>query len=82
MEQIKTYVKRWGNSYGIVIPKSIVEKEKLKEGSEVSINLTSSNFMTVGDVLKLAKKRKLKRPKEDIQKLMDEIDKELWPQDE
>ena len=35
----KAKLKRWGNSYGIVVPKEIVEKEGLKEGEEVKISV-------------------------------------------
>jgi len=78
MEEIKTTVKKWGNSFGIIIPKDFIEKEKLKEGSQIIVNIDSKEFMTVGEVLKLAKKNKLKRPKENVEKSFEEIDKELW----
>ncbi len=81
MEQIKTKVKRWGNSFGVVIPMEIVNSKGLKENSDVSVTIEPSNRMTVGDVFELAKKFKLKR-KGDTQKILDEIDKELWPKDE
>ena len=78
MEQIRTKVKKWGNSFGIIIPKEMVEKEKIREGSEITISMSSNSFMTVRDVLDIAKKNKLKRPKEDIQSIINKIDKELW----
>lgn len=37
--QAKSKLKRWGNSYGIVVPKEIVEKEGLKEGELVEISV-------------------------------------------
>lgn len=81
MEQIRTKVKKWGNSFGVVIPKEIVNSKGLKENSDVSVTIEPSNRMTVGDILELAKKFKLKR-KGDTQKIFDEIDKELWPEEE
>ena len=78
---IKTKVKKWGNSLGVVIPIEIVNRKGLKENSEVSLTIEPRDRMTVGDVLGLAKKFKLKR-KGDTQKILDEIDKELWPEDE
>ena len=81
MEQIRTKVKKWGNSFGIVIPMEIVTKRNLKENSDVSVTIEPSNTMTVGDVFELARKFKLKR-KGDTQKILDEIDKELWPEGE
>ena len=32
-------VKKWGNSIGVVIPKEIVEKQSIKEGDDVVINI-------------------------------------------
>jgi len=81
MEQIKTKVKKWGNSFGVIIPSHIVANQNLKEGSELELTIQPRNKMTVGDVMKLARKFKLKR-KGDTQKILDEIDKELWPEEE
>ncbi len=81
MEQIKTKLKKWGNSFGVIIPIDVVNKQGLKENSEVSVMIEPSNRMTVGNVLDLAKKFKLKK-KGDTQKILDEIDEELWPGDE
>jgi len=35
----RTKVKCWGNSLGIVLPKSLVEQEELKEGEEVEVTV-------------------------------------------
>ena len=35
----KSKIKRWGNSFGVLVPKEIVEKEGLKEGEEVEISV-------------------------------------------
>ena len=35
----KAKVKRWGNSLGIVLPKTLVEEEGLKEGKEVKVTV-------------------------------------------
>ena len=32
-------IKRWGNSVGVVLPKELVEKEKLKEEDKVLIEV-------------------------------------------
>lgn len=37
--QAKSKLKRWGNSYGVIIPKEMVEKEGLKEGETVEISV-------------------------------------------
>ena len=33
----KSKVKRWGNSLGVILPKTLVEEEGLKEGEEVEV---------------------------------------------
>ena len=35
----KTKVKCWGNSLGIVLPKTLVDEEGLKEGEEVEVTV-------------------------------------------
>lgn len=80
MEQIKTRLKKWGNSFGVIIPSDIVANQNLKEGSELELTIQPGNKMTVGDVMKLARKFKIKR-KGNTQKILDKIDKELWPED-
>lgn len=37
--QAKSKLKKWGNSYGIIVPKDIIEKEGLKEGEVVEISV-------------------------------------------
>lgn len=36
---VKTKVKCWGNSLGVVLPKAVVDAEELKEGEEVEITI-------------------------------------------
>ena len=36
---MKTKVRCWGNSLGIVLPKALVDEEELKEGEEVEITI-------------------------------------------
>jgi len=78
MEQIKTNVRKWGNSYGIVIPKQIVEQENLKEGVEINVTFEPKRAMKVKEVFALAKKYPLQKQKKSTEEIMKEIDKELW----
>jgi antitoxin component of MazEF toxin-antitoxin module len=39
----KSRVKRWGNSFGVLIPKEMVEKEGLKEGEEVGVSVVKTS---------------------------------------
>jgi len=35
----KSKVKRWGNSLGVVLPKTLVEEEELREGEEIEVTV-------------------------------------------
>ncbi len=35
----KSKLRRWGNSYLVIVPKRLVEEEGLREGEEVEISL-------------------------------------------
>jgi antitoxin component of MazEF toxin-antitoxin module len=39
----KTKVKCWGNSLGIVLPKTLVDQEGLKEGEEVEVTVRKAS---------------------------------------
>lgn len=39
----KSKIRRWGNSFGVLIPKDIVEKEGLREGEEVQVSVTKTS---------------------------------------
>jgi antitoxin component of MazEF toxin-antitoxin module len=44
--QAKSKLKRWGNSYGVVVPKEVVEREGLKEGELVEISVRKASDIT------------------------------------
>ena len=78
MEQVDVKVKRWGNSFGIVLPMKVVEKENLSEGKEIIITIHSKEKTKVKDVFGILKKE-LKNT--DTQKELREIDKVFWPEE-
>lgn len=39
MVELKTEVKRWGNSFGLIIPNDVVRREKLKPKQKVTVLL-------------------------------------------
>jgi len=44
----KSKVKRWGNSLGVVLPKTLVEEEELREGEEVEVTVRKvSNVLSL-----------------------------------
>ena len=60
----KSKVKRWGNSLGVVLPKTLVEEEGLREGEEVEVTVRK-----VSDVRNL----RGKYPFKDLQHEKDEM---------
>jgi len=60
----KSKVKRWGNSLGVVLPKTLVEEEGLREGEEVEVTVRR-----VSDVRNL----RGKYPFKDLQHEKDEM---------
>lgn len=54
---IEVTVKKWGNSFGVVLPKDIVEKEGLKENGRIVINIIKQADLS--DIFGLVKKRKI-----------------------
>lgn len=80
MEQIKTKVRRWGHSFGVVIPKKVIEGQNLNEGSDVTIIVEKKGITTVGDLMQWAKNHPIKLQKS-TDELLKEIDQEFWPKD-
>jgi antitoxin component of MazEF toxin-antitoxin module len=78
MQQINTKVKKWGNSFGIVLPMEIIKKQQIKEGTGVNVTISAQNKMTVGDLMESIKQLNLPKIKKPTEKIMKEIDKELW----
>jgi antitoxin component of MazEF toxin-antitoxin module len=77
MEQITSRLKKWGNSFAIVVPKQIVQKRKLTEGSEVSVILEPKGTVTVGELMAWAERHpvKIKKGRNDMLRI---LDRELW----
>ena len=73
METRDLRVKKWGNSFGIIIPKEIVEKQNIKEGITVRINIQAKNKTKAKDIFGILK-GKLKR---DTDELLKEVDKDF-----
>ena len=65
---IRATLRRWGNSYGVVIPKDVVLKGGLRENDEVEVTVKKAV-----DIQSLFGKYKLY----DVQKVKDEL-REGW----
>ena len=76
MEEILTRIKRWGNSYGILLPKNIINNE-LTEDTEVRVTVRPNRRLTVKDLFEFAKKHPIKT-KKTTEEIMREMDYELY----
>ena len=68
MIEIKTKLRRWGNSFGIVVPQKAVEQSKAQEGDEVTILIQIKKI----NLRNLLGKHKFSKPTEQLMKEMDE----------
>ncbi len=73
METITATTKKWGSSLGIVIPKDVVTKERLKEGQKVEIILRKPRTIDMDKLF-----GSLKSWKAPTEKILKDVDKELW----
>ena len=71
MIEIRTKLRKWGNSFGIVIPQKAIEQTKSKNGDEITILFKSEK----PNLHKLFGSHKFSKP---TKKLMAEMDKELY----
>ena len=74
---MKCRLKKWGNSFGVVIPKEIIESEKWKENQEIEL-MVIKDSRKVFDEMFGSLKGKLKKSTD---KMMRETDRELYPED-
>lgn len=73
MEVVQTKAKKWGSSLGIVIPKDIVEKERIKEGEKLEVIVKKPVAVNTDKVF-----GSLKNWKTPTEKILKEVDEELW----
>jgi antitoxin component of MazEF toxin-antitoxin module len=75
MIEIETKLRRWGNSFGAVIPLTKIRGSGIKEGETITITIQKEDNV----LREMFGKHKFKKP---IEKIMREMDKELWPNGE
>lgn len=73
METKDIKVRKWGNSFGIVLPKDMVEKQDIKEGIIVRINIQVKDKTKAKNIFGILK-GKIKR---DTEVLLNEVDKDF-----
>ena len=80
MEEVNVLAKKWGNSYGVILPMRVVEKERIREGTPIRLTVRVEKAMTGADLAELG--RRLGIPEKlkgiDLKKEMKRIDRELW----
>ena len=74
MTTITGKLKKWGNSYGIIIPKGKIEENKLKENQEIELLLLKDSTATFDRTFGILKGR----IKKSTQEIKDELRKELY----
>ena len=74
MTVIETKVKKWGNSFGVVIPIEIIEKEKIKENQTLKLILLKDSKEVFKKTFGMLK-GKLTKP---TQQIKDELRRDLY----
>ena len=72
MIEIKTKLRKWGNSLGVVVPQHIIDKEKTKVGDDVTILFKRNDNNLLRDVFDTHKFSK------NTDELLKEVDEELY----
>ena len=73
---IKGKLKKWGNSFGIIIPKEIVDSEGFEEGREIEIIIPRDSRKVFEETFGMLKGK----IKKSTDQMMRETDKELYPE--
>lgn len=72
MIEVKTKLRRWGNSFGIVLPITQLKRTRLKEGEEITALILEKKKV---DLKKLFGAHKFRKSS---QHMMREIDQDLY----
>ena len=74
MTVVEAEVKKWGNSFAIIIPMDIIEREKMKEKQKVRLLLLRESAKVLKETFGMGKGRLTKSG----QQIKDEIRRELY----
>lgn len=76
---IEVTLKKWGNSMGIILPKEVVEREKLEENKKVTISIIKkTDISDVFGALKGKLKISAQQFKNETRKEEAEAEKRKW----
>ena len=69
MFRTKLKVRKWGNSFGTVIPKNIVKRKKLKDGSSIEVLIPENKKINLEEIFGTFKfKKSTKAMKDEIRR--------------
>ena len=74
---VKSKLKRWGNSFGLIVPKDVIDSEDLKENQEIEYMIIKDSKKRLHEMFG-SLKGKFKKSTEEM---MREMDSELYPED-
>ncbi|MBS3086492.1 AbrB/MazE/SpoVT family DNA-binding domain-containing protein [Candidatus Pacearchaeota archaeon] len=74
MTVIETKVKRWGNSFGVVIPIEIIEEEKIKENDSLKLIVLKDSKNAFKETFGMGKGK----IKKSAQQIKDELRRDLY----
>lgn len=74
MVVIETKLKRWGNSFGVVVPAEVIEKEKMRENEKLRLIVLKDSKKVLHETFGLLK-GKLKKSAQEIK---NELRRELY----
>ncbi|MEX0920289.1 MAG: hypothetical protein WDZ69_01760 [Candidatus Pacearchaeota archaeon] len=78
--ELKTKIRKMGNSFGIIIPAEEVRNKGFTEGEDISVIIEGKGW-TVKEIMREARRQKLgEKFKKSTQEIMDEIDRDLEPE--
>ncbi len=75
---VKGKLKKWGNSFGVIIPKEVIGECGYKENEEVEFFIVKPKANVLRETFGILKRK----GKKSTEQLMREIDKELYPEED
>ena len=73
MIEVKTKLRKWGNSFGVIVPQRDIENSDINEGEKVVVLLKKEDEVNV-----LRETFGTHKFSKSVKKLMKEVDKELY----
>ncbi|RLG16083.1 hypothetical protein DRN69_01685 [Candidatus Pacearchaeota archaeon] len=75
--ELKTKLRRFGNSFGVIIPSNLIKTQGFREGEDVAVTIKGEGW-TAGEVIAESKRQKLgKKFTLSTQEFLDKLDEEL-----